>query len=95
MTCNCCNEARKDPIWHRFFADGCLYCAARHIQFIQRRLQIAPGAKVARCRASLEHSVALGLPEGEIRRMAKLAAWQLDPEEPAKPQAAAKGKRRR
>jgi len=79
MTCHCCNEAREAPQHHRFFAEGCLYCAARRIQFIQRTLRLGPTETRERCRTALAQAVALGLPEPEIRRMAKLAAWQLAP----------------
>ena len=77
--CHCCNDARDAPQHHRFFAEGCLHCAARRIQFIQRRLNLAPDDKRNRCRTALADAMALGLPEQEIRRMAKLAAWQLAP----------------
>jgi len=77
--CECCNEAREAPQYHRFFAEGCLYCAARRIQYIQRRLPLPPDDKRNRCRKALADAMALGLPEPEIRRMAKLAAWQLAP----------------
>lgn len=81
MTCHCCNEAREAPQFHRFFAEGCLYCAARRIQFIQRTLRLGPTETRDRCRTALAQAVALGLPEPEIRRMAKLAAWQLAPKQ--------------
>ena len=77
--CECCNEAREAPKHHRFFADGCLHCAARRIQYIQRRLPLSLDDKRNRCRKALADAMALGLPELEIRRMAKLAAWQLAP----------------
>ncbi|MFM2324507.1 MAG: hypothetical protein RL244_1386 [Pseudomonadota bacterium] len=80
MTCHCCNEAREAPQFHRFFAEGCLYCAARRIQFIQRTLRLGPTETRDRCRTALAQAVALGLPEPEIRRTAKLAAWQLAPQ---------------
>lgn len=70
------------------FADYCLHCAARRIQYIQRRLPLSPDDKRNRCRKALADAMALGLPELEIRRMAKLAAWQVQPEqevEPARP----------
>ena len=63
------------------FADYCLYCAARRIQYIQRRLNLAPDDKRNRCRTALAQAMELGLPEAEIRRMAKLAAWQVAPPE--------------
>ena len=75
--CHCCNDAREAPQHHRFFAEGCLHCAARRIQFIQRTLRLAPSVTRDRCRAALADAVANGLPELEIRRMAKLAEWQL------------------
>ena len=78
--CHCCNDARPDPASYRLFAEGCLHCAARRIQFIQRRLNLAPDVKRNRCRTALADAMALGLPEQEIRRMAKLAAWQVAPE---------------
>ena len=81
MTCSTCNEARSAPEHYRMFADYCLHCAARRIQFIQRRLNLAPDDKRNRCRKALADAMALGLQEPEIRRMAKLAAWQLAPEE--------------
>lgn len=82
--CECCNEARPSPENHRQFAEGCLHCAARRIQYIQRRLQIAPSAKPERCRTALAQAVELGLPEAEIRRLAKLPGWALEPESAAK-----------
>ena len=77
--CHCCNEAREAPKHHRFFADGCLYCAARRIQYLQRTLRLSETATRERCRTALAQAMALGLPELEIRRMAKLAAWQVAP----------------
>ena len=75
--CHCCNDAREAPQHHRFFADGCLHCAARRIQYIQRRLNLAPDAIRTRCRTALAQAMELGLPEQEIRAMAKLPEWQL------------------
>ena len=75
--CHCCNDARPDPASYRFFAEGCLHCAARRIQFIQRRLNLAPDAIRTRCRTALAQAMALGLPEQEIRRMVKQPEWQL------------------
>ena len=77
--CTCCDEARPDPASYRMFAEGCLYCAARRIQYIQRRLPLSLDDKRNRCRKALADATALGLPEPEIRRMAKLAEWQLAP----------------
>ena len=75
--CHCCNDARPDPANHRFFAEGCLPCAARRIQHLQRTLRLAPSVTRDRCRAALADAVALGLPEQEIRAMAKKPEWQL------------------
>ena len=92
--CHCCNHARPDPASFRLFAEGCLHCAARRIQFIQRRLNLAPDVKRNRCRAALVDAMALGLPEQEIRRMAKLPEWQVMPQE-AIPQPASSPARRK
>lgn len=81
MTCHCCNDARPDPANYRLFADGCLHCAARRIQYIQRRLPLVPSTKAERCRSALAQALELGLPEAEIRSMAKRAEWQLAPVE--------------
>ena len=84
--CHCCNDARPVPASYRFFAEGCLHCAARRIQFIQRRLNLAPDDKRNRCRTALADAMANGLPELEIRRMAKLPEWQLQqPAQEAQP----------
>ena len=84
--CHCCNDAREAPQHHRFFAEGCLHCAARRIQYLQRTLRLAPSVTRDRCRAALADAVANGLPELEIRRMAKLAEWQLQqPAQDAQP----------
>lgn len=78
--CKCCDEAREAPHQYRMFADGCLYCAARRIQFLQRTLRLGATNTQARCRTALQQAMALGLPEVEIRRMAKAPEWQLAPE---------------
>lgn len=44
-----------------------------------RVLQLGATATQARCRAALQQAIALGLPEVEIRRLAKLPEWQLAP----------------
>ena len=79
MTCEACNEARPYPASYRMFAEGCLHCAARRIQYLQRTLRLGESATKDRCRVALAQAMALGLPELEIRRMAKLAEWQLAP----------------
>ena len=78
--CTCCNEASSDPKSYRFFAEGCLHYAARRIQFLQRTLRLGAEETRARCRKALAQALELGLPEKEIRAMAKLSAWQLAPE---------------
>jgi hypothetical protein len=78
--CHCCNDARPDPASYRLFADGCIYCAARRIQFLQRTLRLGAEETRARCRKALAQALELGLLEKEIRAMAKLSAWQLTPE---------------
>ena len=84
--CTCCNEAQPDPASYRFFAEGCLHCAARRIQYIQRRLPLSPDDKRNRCRTALADAMALGLPEQEIRAMAKKPEWQLQqPAQDAQP----------
>ena len=84
--CTCCNEARSAPESYRMFAEGCLYCAARRIQYIQRRLPLSLDDKRNRCRKALADAMALGLPELEIRAMAKRPEWQLQqPAQDAQP----------
>ena len=84
--CRCCPAARPDPASYRLFAEGCLHCAARRIQFIQRRLNLAPDDKRTRCRTALAQAMELGLPEAEIRAMAKKPEWQLQqPAQDAQP----------
>lgn len=80
-----CTEAQDAPQFHPFFADYCLHCAARRIQFIQRRLNLAPDVKRNRCRTALADAMALGLPEAQIRAMAKKAEWQIQPPAPDAP----------
>ena len=85
--CHCCNDAREAPQHHRFFAEGCLHCAARRIQYLQRTLRLAPSVTRDRCRAALADAMALGLPEQEIRAMAKKPEWQLQqPAQDAQPE---------
>ena len=85
MICQVCTEASDAPQHHRFFAEGCIHCAARRIQYIQRSLNLAPDAIRARCRTALAQAMELGLPEQEIRTMAKKPEWQLQPAQDAQP----------
>ena len=85
--CHFCNDARPDPASYRFFAEGCLHCAARRIQYLQRTLRLAPSVTRDRCRTALADAVANGLPEKEIRAMAKKPEWQLQqPAQDAQPE---------
>ena len=85
--CICCNEARPVLESYRMFAEGCLHCAARRIQYIQRRLPLSPDDKRNRCRKALADAMALGLPEAQIRAMAKKPEWQLQqPAQDAQPE---------
>ena len=85
--CHCCDDVWSDLASYRLFAEGCLHCAARRIQFIQRRLNLAPDDKRNRCRTALADAMALGLPEQEIRAMAKRPEWQLQqPAQDAQPE---------
>ena len=84
--CLCCNDARPDPASYRLFAEGCLHCAARRIQYLQRTLRLAPSVTRTRCRTALAQAMELGLPEQEIRAMAKKPEWQLQqPAQDAQP----------
>ena len=60
--CECCDEAREAPHQYRMFADGCLHCAARRIQYLQRTLRLGATNTQARCRTALQQAMALGLP---------------------------------
>ena len=51
----------------------------RRIQYLQRTLRLGAEETRARCRKALNQALELGLPEKEIRAMAKLSAWQLAP----------------
>lgn len=92
MTCEVCTEAREAPESCRMFADYCLYCAARRIQYLKRVLfsdddkPHIVAKRQARCRTALQQAIALGLPEAQIRAMAKRPEWQLAPDDqPARP----------
>ena len=57
------------------------------MEFIQRRLNLAPDAIRTRCRTALAQAMELGLPEQEIRAMAKRPEWQLQqPAQDAQPE---------
>ena len=77
--CHFCNDARQAPQHSRMFADYCLHCAARRIQYIQRVLQLGKDDKVKRCRTALQQAMECGLSEQSIRAMAKRTEWALPP----------------
>lgn len=82
MSCTQCQAISKhqcDPAKRSMFNPACLWCSARSIQFIQRMLVIGRDAKVQRCREALDSWKELGHSEAEIRRLAKLAAWAVEP----------------
>lgn len=79
MTCETCSEARTSPETFPMFAEGCLYCSARRIQFIQRRLRLPPSKTAERCRTALAQALERGLREEEIRSMAKETVWAVEP----------------
>lgn len=76
------------------FADKCPYCAARLIQVLQRGMNLSPEIKRLRCRQALVHSLAQGLDELEIRRMAKLTEWQVCPAPEVQPESLSKPRKR-
>ena len=85
MTCEACNDARTSPEHSRLFAEGCLFCAARRIQFLQRVLFKGDKPHIVakrqeRCSTAMAQAVELGLPAKEIRSMAKRAEWQVEPQ---------------
>lgn len=79
MSCETCKEARPSPATYPMFAEGCLFCSARRIQYIQRAMNLPPAKKAERCRKALAQAMETGLAEQEIRAMAKLAAWVVEP----------------
>lgn len=78
MACECCKNARANPE-HRQFIASCLWCSARRIQFLQRRLALAPSVCRDRCRAALADALHHGLNEAEVRSLAKQAAPAIEP----------------
>lgn len=81
MTCETCQEARLSPETYPMFAEGCLFCSARRIQYIQRAMSLPPAKKAERCRKALAQAMETGLAEDRIRAMAKMAAWAVEPVE--------------
>ena len=81
MTCEACKDIRTHlgtgPIEMGF--PNCIHCAARRIQFIQRRMQISKEAKVQKCREALTEAVSWGHAEGRIRELAKSTNWAVEP----------------
>lgn len=84
MTCLACTDARTSPEHSRLFAQGCLHCAARRIQYLQRVLfkgdkKHIVDKRQARCRKALADAVADGLNGPQVRELSRKAAWQLAP----------------
>lgn len=78
MTCTqyqAISKHQADPAKRSMFNPACLWCGARHIQYIQRVLVIGREAKVRECRGVLERWTALGHSETELRNLAKQGAW--------------------
>lgn len=76
--CYCCENAR-DAHGYNLFHPRCKWCAARRIQFIQRRLAIGAEQKRQRCRQVLADALAAGHLEAEVRKLAKDAALAIAP----------------
>ena len=84
MTCTCCNDARPAPEHYRFFADGCLHCAARRIQYLQRVMFKGDKTHIVekrqlRCRKALADAVADGLNGPQVLELSRKAAWAVAP----------------
>lgn len=84
MTCDACNDARTSPEHSRLFALGCLHCAARHIQYLQRVLLKGDKPHIVakrqeRCRKVLDYAVADGLNGPQVRELSRKAAWAVAP----------------
>lgn len=81
MTCNECEIVRArssiGPV--STTCPKCIYCAARRIQFIQRRMQIGKAEKVNRCREALQEAINWGHAEDKVRQLAKLDVWAVEP----------------
>ena len=77
--CHACDQAREAPDY-RLCADRCMWCTARRIQIIQRRLPLAPLVKAERCRQVLAEGLSWGLGEKQIRALAKQGATAIRPE---------------
>ena len=81
MTCEACKDIRTHsgtgPIEMGF--PNCTNCAARRIQFIQRRMQISKEAKVQKCKEALAEAIEWGHAEARIRELAKSTNWAVEP----------------
>lgn len=80
-TCECCQRAGEWPAYS-VHCPSCLHCGARLIRKIQR-LPIQREAKIQRCRTVLADWMEHGHSEMDIRRLAKMDAMPVKPEEPA------------
>ena len=84
MTCEACTEARTSPEYSRLFALGCLHCAARRIQYLQRVLFKGDKTHIVekrqlRCRKALADAVADGLNGPQVLELSRKAAWAVAP----------------
>ena len=81
MTCNECTTVRTHcaigPV--STTCPQCIHCAARRIQFIQRRMQISKDAKVQKCKEALAEAIEWGHAEGRVRELAKSTNWAVEP----------------
>ena len=82
--CHCCNDARPDPASYRLFAEGCLHCAARRIQFLQRIIFCGEKPHVVekrqvRCGKALSDALSAGLDGHQVRALARNSEWQIAP----------------
>lgn len=81
MTCPECATVRTHGSLGRVSVTcpKCIYCAARRIQFIQRVMKVSKDDKVKRCREALKEAMDWGHAEAEVRRLAKLTNWAVEP----------------
>lgn len=71
MSCEECRAAiRTSGAWNRFDSGRCVYCAARHIQFIQR-MKLPREEISARCTTALNEALSRGFDEKAIRAMVR------------------------
>ena len=79
--CECCQNARIGPAYATH-DPACIFCGARLIWKIQRK-PIPRDQKIERCRKVLQDWLHYGHSEAELRKLAKLEALPLEPEQPS------------